>query len=59
MGPFRGAVFRHGGGARKKAHYPRHQNYYMQLFMFSVINFLKIVITITFFIPSRIDSREM
>ena len=38
---------------------PRHQNDYMQLFLFSRINFLKSTITITFLIPSRIDSREM
>ena len=31
--------------------YPRHQNDYMQLFLLSGINFLKIIITITFFNP--------
>ena len=39
--------------------YPRHQNDYMQLFLLSGINFLKITITITFLIPSRVNSREM
>ena len=31
--------------------YPRHQNDYMQLFLFSGINFLMITITITFLNP--------
>ena len=35
-----------GGGK-----YPRHQKYYIQLFLFSGINFLKITITITFLNP--------
>ena len=39
--------------------YPRHQIDYMQLFLFSGVNFLKITITITFLISIRIDSREM
>ena len=54
MGP-RGASKNIGLGRT----YPRHQNDYMQQFLFSGIHFLKITITITFLIPSRIDSREM
>ena len=53
-----------GGGLSDGApayhrNYPCHQNDYMQLFLFSGIDFLKITITITFLIPSQTDSREM